>query len=112
MNRERLFFPDRHETNSLHFLFCYVCNPTIGTNVYCFAGWCFEMTNDSLVQLVAEAPAEQCTNDKCRENFHLLPNAPGQPRRTADTEVEKDIVEALGCDRWFGFRLLWLPSLE
>lgn len=30
----------------------------------------------------------------------LSPNVPGQPRRTADIEVETDIIEPLRCDRW------------
>jgi hypothetical protein len=59
------------------------------------------------------AATEDChERDDWYEPAHLLPNAPGQPRRTPDTEVEKDIVEALRCDRWFGLLLLCFRGSE
>jgi len=75
VNRERFFFHDGYEPNSLNFLFCYVGNPSIGMNVYRFAGWCCEITNDPLVRLIAETAAEQGANDKGREKFHLMPSS-------------------------------------
>ena len=36
-------------------------------------------------------------------------DAPRQPRRTADTEVEKDIVEALRCSDWLA--RLFIPEI-
>ena len=42
----------------------------------------------------------------------LAPNAPGQPRRIPDTEAEKDIVEALRCDRWLGLLIISSSSQE